>query len=300
MVFIAGSGFGTADATNCPITGYDLDLGGSPYNPKTCATVDGSGNIKYVGVFCVENGLKVKLTTSGGGGYTSLSSAFNVEVKVNCLPHLNVPTPASSYLREVAVANSVLNEIIVAGSGFTTGDAVNCPLTTSSYRMMRSNSAYSNSCVLVDGSGNVKLQGVFCQETSLYIELSTNGGGGAVKNTGLFNVEVRADCNANIQRSAGVQTKFFEEVHPISLLANKVLFQSFTTSDPVNCPLQSLTILKNGVDYNGIVNPPPCINVNAQGVVFYLANYCDEKNLKVRVTSTNGFSLLTNLFDVKV
>lgn len=278
QVFLAASSFGTADATNCPITAIGLDLGGSPYSPQSCGKVDGSGNMKYVGVFCLKSGLKVKLSTTGGGGYSKLSSAFTVEVKVDCFPNLGVPSLASPYFRKVVYSSSVLNELIIAGSGFTTVDPVNCPLTSTSYKLMKGGAPYSTSCVSVDTSGNVKLGGVFCVETNLYVDLYSAGGDGATKPTSLFNIEVQVDCNPLMIPQPLNNAKYFEEPLPLSTILNKILFLSFVSNDLVNCPLQTFNIIRNGA-----VFASNCISVDSLGYVKYLAQYCQETGLKMRV-----------------
>lgn len=69
--------------------------------------------------FCKDTGIKIKLTTTGGIGYTALSNAFDVTLKCNCLPNLGVPTTNPLYYRFVPFSTNVSGEIIISGGDFS-------------------------------------------------------------------------------------------------------------------------------------------------------------------------------------
>lgn len=149
--------------------------------------------MKLGGVFCVETGLYVELSTVGGDGAVKNTATFDVTVEVDCLPHLQQPTFSSPYLRVEPFASTALNQVFIANTVWPTTNPSLCPVT--SVQLIKGGSPYSGPCVQVDASRNIVWRGVFCTETDLKVKISTTGGNGAlITSTASFNAELRVDC----------------------------------------------------------------------------------------------------------
>jgi hypothetical protein len=92
--------------------------------------MDGSGNVAYLGNFCLETGFTIEASTTGGVGYSAVSGAFSAELKViDCTTHLAVAAPLSPFYEFVVDLGSLTGTNIIASLGMTTTDATNCPIT---------------------------------------------------------------------------------------------------------------------------------------------------------------------------
>lgn len=164
-ILIAGTSFVTTEPTWCPITTYNLYKGGAIYD-YSCATFDPlTKDVIFTGIFCLNTNMKLEIATSGGGGAIIQSGLFDIEVRVNCLPHLSVPTPALTYFQKTPFANTVLGMNILNFASFTSADIVNCPIILpASMKIYQSGILYTGSCILVSPAGEIEYGGVFCNE----------------------------------------------------------------------------------------------------------------------------------------
>jgi hypothetical protein len=171
QVFISSpsgpSQYDTADTVNCPITQVlILDSGGAPY-AGPCVTDDGATlkSFSYGADECSATGLKLQISAPGGAVHESIP--FDIDIRPDCLANMAVPIGLSaSYDQNPAVANTVLDLTFVPGSGFTTTDAVYCPITSVTI-LDSTGFPYVGTCVHVGAVNDTQYGGIFCTETGL-------------------------------------------------------------------------------------------------------------------------------------
>jgi hypothetical protein len=93
--------------------------------------MDGSGNVAYLGNFCLETGFTVEASTTGGTGFSAVSSSFSAELKViDCTTHLSVSVTPTTYYQLVIDSTTLTGTNIIVSSGMATTDLANCPITS--------------------------------------------------------------------------------------------------------------------------------------------------------------------------
>jgi hypothetical protein len=138
---------------------------GSPYT-GSCISSDTSRNVMYSGIFCKTTDLKLRASINGPTGViTEDSGIFDAEVRVDCMPHIILPTFPLSYLEETYEALLTNNTNLMSPSDFVTTDAVNCPL---NIQLLWNGIPYSGTCIKKAPVGNqVLLNGEVCTQDKL-------------------------------------------------------------------------------------------------------------------------------------
>lgn len=119
--------FASINTNRCPITSYDLFWGHEPYT-KTCVNLNPqTGDLKYAGKFCEENGFKIRMNSVNG--YFAFTESFSVRLLVDCQPHLQTFGFEPKYSIILPVKTQLYNKIIFNAKQLVfSEDTVNCPV----------------------------------------------------------------------------------------------------------------------------------------------------------------------------
>jgi hypothetical protein len=222
---------------------------------------------------------------------------FDVNITVDCMPHLSVADPSPFYLEVITDPTPIAGNVLTFVNSFATTDNTYCPITN--LELLENGSPLAaGSCIEADfASLTLKYaNNQHCDLTNLKVRMHS---GNFSKDTTAFDVKVM-DCEPLLSSTLSTSYDIFEpDVRTVTqtFISSPA---SYDTSDPTNCPIQSVSLL------DSVGNPYfatwPC--VNKDGAVLTSYQYggveCSDTGLTLKITAPGGAVHDSTPFDVSI